>query len=162
MEGEAIVGVAGQTDNQKFERVKISMVGLNIGFIVQPLFNRRNVSLAEQLSFFPVIYYEQNNFSGPRPSTKPLIINTLWLRVGTDEPEAEGRNVFFAGFGAALAITTPRTGDKVTPMIGVGMRRWSARQLGFEISVQCGLRQLGRTTCQLPVTSLWPFGGVRD
>ena len=161
MEGEAIVGLAGQNDNQKFDKLQISPVGLNIGFIVQPLFGRRNVSLAEQVSFFPVIYYERDNpfdpSSGP-PRTNPLIINSLWLRVATDEPEAEDRNVFFAGFGLGLAVTTPRDGDKVSPMIGVGMRRWFPRQLGFELSLQCAVLQLGRTVCQMPITSVWPFG----
>ena len=164
MEGEAIVGLAGQNDRQLFEKLRISPVGLNIGFIVQPLFGRRNISLAEQVSFFPVIFYERLTPAiggqGDAPRTNPLIINTLWLRVATSEPEAENRNVFFAGGGFGLAVTTPRDGDKITPMIGVGMRRWFPRQLGFEISLQCGLMQLGRTACQLPITSLWPFGNA--
>ena len=162
MEGEAVVGIAGQNDRQLFEKLRISPVGLNIGFIVQPLFGRRNISLAEQVSFFPVIYYERDDprigGSGDPPRSNPLIINTLWFRFGTGEPEAEDRNVYFAGFGLGLAVTTPRDGDKVSPMIGIGMRRWFPRQLGFEISLQCGVLQLGRTACQLPVTSLWPFG----
>jgi hypothetical protein len=161
MEGEAIVGLAGQNDRQLFEKLRISPIGLNIGFIVQPLFGRRNISLAEQLSFYPVIFYERADpllGGGDPPRSNPLIINTLMLRLGTDEPEAENRNVFFAGAGIGFAFTTPREGDKVSPMFGVGMRRWFPRQLGFEISLQCAVLQIGRTACQLPISSLWPFG----
>jgi hypothetical protein len=92
------------------------------------------------------------------PRTNPLILNALWLRVGTDEPEIENKFVFFAGAGVSAAISTPREGHKVAPMFGVGVRRWFARQVGMELSLQCTALQIGRTTCQMPITSLWPFG----
>ena len=162
-EGEAMVGLAGQNDNQKLQRVRLSAVGLNVGFIVQPIFSKRRLSLAEQISFFPGIDYDQPqpfDTSAP-PSSKPLIINTAWARLGTTEPEAEGQNVFFIGTGVAVTITTPRDGPRISPMVGVGLRRWFARQLGVEMSLQCTLQQLGRTACQLPITSVWPFGGSK-
>jgi hypothetical protein len=162
-EGEAMVGLSGQNDRQKLERVQLSPVGLNVGFIAQPIFSRRNLSVANQVSFFPSINYDQPRpfDTLPPPSTQPLIMNTAWVRVATSEPEAEGRFVFFGGAGVGLTIATPREGTRVSPVVGVGMRRWFARQMGFEVSLQCSLQQLGRTACQLPVTSLWPFGGSK-
>ena len=162
-EGEAMIGVAGQNDTQKLERVRLSAVGINVGFIVQPIFNTRRLSLSNQLSFFPGIDYDKPvpfDTSAP-PSSNPLIINTSWARIGSHEPEAEGRFVYFAGAGVGVTIATPRVGTRISPMIGVGVRRWFARQLGLEMSLQCTARQLGRTACQVPVTSVWPFGGSK-
>lgn len=159
-EGEAIVGIIGHDDMQTIGGVRISPVGVTFGFIVQPLFRRRNVSLLEQVSFFPLSDYDrQADASGtPYPSrTNPFILNTTWLRVATGEPEAAGQNVFFAGAGLGFAIATPRDGTKATPMLTVGMRRWLRRQLGFEVAVQCGVQRIGESACFLPVTSVWPF-----
>ena len=163
MEGEAMVGLSGQNDRQKLDRVQLSPVGLNIGFIAQPIAGRRNLSIANQVSFFPSVNYEkpQPFDTLPLPKTSPLIMNTAWVRLGTSEPEAEGRFVFFGGAGVGLTLSTPREGTRVSPAAGIGMRRWFARQLGVEMSLQCTLRQLGRTVCQLPVTSVWPFGGSK-
>jgi hypothetical protein len=161
MEGEAVFGLSGQPDTRKFEKVQISPVGVNLGFIVQPLFGKRRVSLAEQISFFPVIFYERDVVVTSRstiPRTNPLIINTLWLRLAAEEPENESTNLgFFAGPGFMWAISTPRDGAKIAPMIGIGWRKWFRRQLGFEVSLQCSVPQIGRTACQLPVVSAWPF-----
>jgi hypothetical protein len=163
-EGEAMVGLAGQNDTQKADRVKLSAVGINIGFIVQPIFNLRNLSISNQLSFFPISQTDKPApfDTRPPPSTHPLIINTAWARLGTSEPEAEGQFVFFAGTGLGLTLSTPREGRRVQPMGGIGVRRWWARQLGFEMSFQCTLRELGKTACQLPITSVWPFGGSKS
>jgi hypothetical protein len=163
-EGEAMVGVTGQNDTQKLDRVQLSPIGLNIGFIVQPIFGKRTLSLSNQLSFYPSINYDRPvpfDTSAP-PSTKPLILNTTWVRLGTSEPEAEGKFVYFAGAGVGLAVATPRGGSKVSPVVGIGMRRWFSRQLGVEISVQCSLPSLGKTNCQVPLSSVWPFGGSKD
>lgn len=159
-EGEAIVGLVGQNDTEKIVGVTLSPVGLNIGFIVQPMFNNRRLSVVEQISFFPIVHYErQPSATGGLTTgrTKPLIINNLWARLSTHEPETSGQNVYFAGAGLSLAISTPRDGTKATPMLGIGMRRWFVRQRGFEISLQCGIQQVGRTACTLPITSVWPF-----
>jgi hypothetical protein len=163
-EGEAMVGLAGQNDAQKAERVQLSSVGLTIGFIVQPIFNKRNLSLSNQLSFFPLIWTDTPVpfDTRPPPSTNPLIVNTAWARLGTSEPEAEGQFVYFVGAGVGMTLATPRTGPRIQPMAGVGVRRWFARQLGFEVSFQCTLRELGKTACQVPITSVWPFGGAED
>lgn len=159
MEGEAILGLAGQNDVRQVERLRLSPVGLNIGFIVQPLFGRRSLSLVEQVSFYPVVFYERSSFFDPgAPRTNPLILNTVWFRIATNEPEEENKFVYFAGGGASFAISTPRGGDKISPMLGVGVRRWFPRQLGLELSLQCTVLQVGRTVCQLPFTSVWPFG----
>jgi hypothetical protein len=162
-EGEAMVGVAGQNDTRKADRVKLSALGVDIGFIVQPIFGLRRLSVSNQLSFFPLASTDKPRpfDTLPAPSTNPLIMNTTWARVGTSEPEAQGRFVLFAGTGLGLTISTPRHGHKLEPMAGVGVRRWFARQLGFEMSLQCTLRQLGKTACQVPITSVWPFGGVK-
>ena len=163
-EGEAMVGVTGQNDTQKLDRVQLSPIGLNIGFIVQPIFGMRTLSLSNQLAFYPSINYDRPtpfDTSAP-PSTKPLILNTAWVRLATGEPEAEGRFVYFVGAGLGLAVATPREGSKVSSVVGVGIRRWFSRQLGVEISVQCSLPTLGRTNCQIPVSSVWPFGGSKD
>ena len=162
-EGEAMVGLAGQNDTQKAERVRLSPVGISVGFIVQPIFSKRNLSLSNQLSFFPLSETDKPvRFDTlPPPSSNPLIINTAWARLGTSEPEAEGQFVLFVGTGVGLTLATPREGRRIQPMFGVGMRRWFARQLGFELSLQCTLRELGKTACQLPVTSVWPFGGAK-
>ena len=162
-EGEAMVGLAGQNDWQKLDRVQLSPVGLNLGFISQPVFNRRNMSIAEQISFFPSINYDrERSFDTlPAPSTSPLIMSTSWVRLATREPEAEGEFVFFGGAGVGLTLKTPREGTRVSPVVGIGLRRWFANQLGFEMSLQCTIQELGRTACQLPVTSLWPFGGSK-
>jgi hypothetical protein len=161
-EGEAMVGLSGQNDTQKAERVQLSPVGLNVGFIVQPIFSKRNLSLSNQLSFFPLIWTEKPVpfDTRPVPSSNPLIINTSWVRLGTSEPEAEGHFVFFGGTGVSLTLSTPREGRRIQPVFGIGMRRWWARQLGLEMSFQCTVQELGRTACQLPVTSVWPFGGT--
>lgn len=159
-EGEAFFGIVGQDDTQNLTGVKLSPVGLNIGIIVQPLFNNRRLSIAQQISFVPVILYERQTSIFGEPvvgRSKPLILNNLWARLSTDEPEATGKNVYFAGAGVSFAISTPRDGTKVTPMMGVGMRRWFVRQSGVEISLQCGLQRIGRTTCTLPIISAWPF-----
>jgi hypothetical protein len=161
MEGEAVLGLSGQPDTRKFEKVQLSPVGVNLGFIVQPLFGKRRVSIAEQLSFFPVIFYERDEIVTPRstiPRTNPLIINTVWMRLAAQEPENESTNLgFFAGPGFMWAISTPRDGAKIAPMLGIGWRRWFRRQLGVEISLQCSVPQIGRTACQLPIVSAWPF-----
>ena len=82
-EGEAMVGLSGQNDVQKLNRVQLSAVGLNVGFIVQPIFNKRNLSIADQVSFFPSINYDKPvPFDTlPPPSTNPLIMNTAWVRL---------------------------------------------------------------------------------
>jgi hypothetical protein len=163
-EGEAMVGLAGQNDTQKADRVKLSGVGVSIGFIVQPIFNVRRLSLSNQLSFYPIATTDKPvPFDTlPPPPTHPLIINTAWARLGTSEPEAEGQFVYFIGAGAGVTVATPRKGPRVQPMAGVGVRRWFARQVGFEISFQCTRRELGKTSCQLPITSVWPFGGAES
>ena len=163
-EGEAMLGMAGQNDTQRAERVKLSPIGVNIGIIVQPILNKRNLSLSNQLSFFPLTWTDKPVpfDTRPPPSTNPLILNTTWLRLGTSEPEAEGQFVYFAGTGVGMTFATPRTGRRIQPMAGVGVRRWFARQMGFEMSFQCTLRELGRTACQLPITSVWPFGGSKS
>jgi hypothetical protein len=162
-EGEAMVGLSGQNDTQKLDRVQLSGVGLTIGFIVQPIFSKRNLSVSDQLSFYPSINTDKPRpfDTSPPPSTNPLIANTTWVRLGTSEPEAEGQFVYFAGTGVGLTMSTPRAGTRISPLVGVGVRRWFKRQLGFEMSLQCTLRQLGRTACQLPITSVWPFGGSK-
>lgn len=159
-EGEAFFGIVGQNDTQMTTGVRLSPVGLNIGIIVQPLFNNRRLAIVQQISFIPVLHYQQPTsiFGAPVVGrTKPLILNNLWARLSTDEPEATGKNVYLAGVGVSLALSTPRDGTKVTPMMGIGMRRWFVRQSGLEISLQCGLRQIGRTICTLPIISAWPF-----
>ena len=160
-EGEAMVGVTGQNDVQRIDRVKLSPVGLSIGFIVQPVFGARRLSVSDQLSFYPGIDYERAPpfDTLPPPSSKPLILNTTWVRLASNEPEAEGSIVVFAGTGVSVAVVTPRSGQKVAPVIGVGIRRWFARQFGVEMSLQCTLMRLGRTACQLPITTVWPFSG---
>ena len=160
-EGEAMVGIAGQSDIQTQDRVRLSPVGINLGFIVQPIFNKRQLSLVEQVSFFPVVFFQrQTSPFGPpiQNREKPLIHNNLWVRVASGEPEEEGRFVYFGGGGMTLVVTTPRDGHKVAPMLAIGMRRWFRRQLGFEVSLQCSMPQVSNTTCVLPMTSLWPFG----
>ena len=131
MEGEALFGLSGQPDTRKFEKVQISPVGVNLGFIVQPLFGKRRVSIAEGIAFYPVIYYERDVIVTPRstvPRTNPLIINTTWLRVGAQEPENASTNLgFFAGTGFLWSISTPRDGAKIAPMLGIGWRRWFRR-----------------------------------
>ena len=163
-EGEAMVGLAGQNDTQKADRVKLSGLGVSMGFIVQPIFSKRNLSLSNQLSFFPIATTDKPVpfDTQPPPPTHPLILNTAWVRLGTSEPEAEGQFVYFIGAGATVAVSTPRKGERLQPMAGVGVRRWFARQLGFEISFQCTRRELGKTSCQLPLTSVWPFGGTKS
>jgi hypothetical protein len=164
MEGEAMVGVTGQNDTRKRDRVRLSGVGLDVGFIAQPIAGHRNLSIANQLAFYPSIDYDKPvpfDTLAP-PNTSPLVLNTTWIRVGTSEPEAEGTNVFFLGAGLGLSVFTPRSGNKISPMGGVGMRRWFGRQMGFEISVQCSVLEMGKTWCQLPVTSLWPFHGTKN
>jgi hypothetical protein len=160
-EGEAIVGLVGQDDLGKLNGVKILPVGINIGFIVQPAFGMRNLSVVEQISFFPLSHYDRqrNPLLPPPPPgrTNPFILNTTFLRLATSEPEAPGGNVYFAGVGFGFALTTPRDGTKATPMLSVGMRRWFQRQMGLEVSIQCGTARVGRTMCFLPVTSVWPF-----
>jgi hypothetical protein len=162
-EGEAMVGVSGQNDVQRLDRVRISGVGLNLGFIVQPIFSKRALSLSNQLSFFPSINYDRPTplDTQPPPNTHPLILNTTWVRLGTSEPEAEGQFVYFAGAGVGVSLASPRQGSRVAPMAGVGIRRWFGRQLGVEMSLQCTAPQLGRTACQLPISSVWPFGGSK-
>jgi hypothetical protein len=160
-EGEAMVGIAGQSDFQMQDRVRLSPVGVNLGFIVQPIFSNRKLSLVEQVSFFPVVFFQrQTSVHSPAVQNreKPLIYNALWMRLASGEPEEEGKFVYFAGGGMSLAIATPRDGHKVAPMVAIGMRRWFRRQLGFEFSLQCSVPQVGNTTCVLPMTSLWPFG----
>ena len=160
-EGEAVVGIAGQTDTQLLDRVRLSPVGLNIGFIVQPIFNNRRLSIVEQLSFFPVVFFQRQTSPFGQPiqnREQPLIHNNLWMRVATGDPEEEGKFVYFAGGGASLAVVTPRDGHKVAPMIAIGTRRWFRRQIGFEMSLQCSIPQVANTTCVLPISSLWPFG----
>jgi hypothetical protein len=161
-EGEAMVGLAGQNDTQKADRVKLSRVGISVGFIVQPIFSTRNLSLSNQLSFYPIATTDKPApfDTQPPPPTHPLIINTAWARLGTSEPEATGRFVYFIGAGLGVSVATPREGKRIQPMAGVGIRRWFSRQLGFEISFQCTQRELGKTSCQLPVTSVWPFHGA--
>ena len=163
-EGEAMVGLAGQNDTQKLDRVRLSGVGISIGLIVQPIFSKRNLSLSNQLSFFPSIDYDKPRpfDTQPPPNTSPLITNTTWVRLGTSEPEAEGQFVYFLGTGVGLTMSTPRAGTRVSPVLGLGARRWFKQQLGFEISLQCTVQQLGRTACQLPITSVWPFGGSKN
>jgi hypothetical protein len=160
-EGEAIVGLAMQNDVQKVEGLRLSPVGINVGFIAQPLFGSRRISVVNQLSLFPIMFYERRvtPFAPPTSApNKPLILNTLWARWSTDEPEIEGKYVYFAGGGVSLALVTPRSGHKVAPVGSIGMRRWFRRQRGVEVSVQCGGLQIGRTTCVVPVTTVWPFG----
>ena len=163
-EGEAMVGLAGQNDTQKLDRVQLSGVGLNIGFIAQPIFGKRNLSISDQISFFPAINYDKPvPFDpNPPPSTNPLIINTFWVRLGTSEPELEGQFVYFVGTGVAMTASSPRSGSRIQPMGGVGVRRWFGRQLGVELSLQCTLKQLGRTACQVPITTLWPFRAAKS
>jgi hypothetical protein len=79
------------------------------------------------------------------------------VRMSTHEPETSGQNVYFAGAGLSATILTPRHGTKATGLLAVGFRRWFARQVGFEVSLQCGVQKLGNTYCQLPLTSVWPF-----
>ena len=160
-EGEAVLGIAGQNDTRQITGVRLSPVGLNIGFIVQPIFGKRRLSLVEQLSFFPVVHYvrQESPFVPPNPvREQPLIHNNLWMRVASGDPEEEGQMVYFAGGGMSLAVATPREGHKVAPMLSLGMRRWFRRQLGVEASLQCSAFRLGETVCVLPVTTLWPFG----
>ena len=162
-EGEAMVGLSGQNDTKKLDRVQLSGVGLNIGFIAQPLFGRRNLSISDQISFFPAINYDRPvPFDpNPPPSSNPLIINTAWVRLATSEPELEGQFVYFVGTGVAATMSSPRTGRRISPMGGIGIRRWFGRQLGVELSFQCTLRQLGRTACQVPIATLWPFRNAK-
>jgi hypothetical protein len=159
-EGEAIVGVIGQHDTQLVSGVRLSPVGLNIGFIVQPMFGSRRVAVVEQISFFPITHYQKqtNPFGEPyNARTNPFILNTLWLRLSSGIPESSGRNMFFAAGGLGVAVSTPRDGHKLSPMISIGARRWLQRQVGFEVALQCGALEIGRTWCVLPVTSTWPF-----
>jgi hypothetical protein len=163
MEGEAMVGITGQNDTQKRDRVQLSGVGLSVGFIAQPIAGHRRLSIANQLAFYPSFNYDKPvpfDTLAP-PNTSPLVLNTTWVRIGSGEPEGDGHNVYFAGAGLGLSVFTPRSGNKVSPMGGVGMRRWFGRQMGFEVSLQCSVLRLGRTWCQLPVTSLWPFHGTK-
>jgi hypothetical protein len=160
-EGEAIVGIAMQNDMQKFDGLRLSPMGLNVGVIVQPLFGSRRIAVVDQLSLFPILHYERqaSPFVPPTDApNRPLILNTLWARWSTDEPEVEGKNVFFLGGGLSFAVVTPRDGHKMAPVFSIGGRRWLKRQRGVEVSLQCGGLQVGRTACVLQVTSVWPFG----
>lgn len=159
-EGEAFFGIVGQNDTHQITGVTLSPIGLNIGLIVQPLFSNRRLAIVQQISFVPVVHYERQTsiFGTPivgRP--KPLILNNLWARLSTDEPEVTGKNVYFAGGGVSFALSTPRDGTKATAMLAIGARRWFIRQSGLEVSLQCGVQQIGRTVCTLPIISAWPF-----
>lgn len=159
-EGEAILGIVSQNDVRKETGVRLSPVGLNIGFIVQPVMSHRRLSVVEQLSFYPIAHYERqmSPFGTPFAGRmNPLVLNALWMRLSTHEPETSGQNVYFAGAGLGVAISTPRDGTKATGMLAVGMRRWFARQVGLEVSLQCNVQKIGNTLCQLPVTTVWPF-----
>lgn len=159
-EGEAFFGIVGQDDTRELNSVKLSPIGLTIGVIVQPVFSNRRLSIVQQISFVPVIRYVRQTiiFGAPVDDrSKPLILNNLWARIATDEPEVTGTNIYFAGAGVSFALSMPRDGAKLTPMLGIGMRRWFVRQSGVEISLQCGLQRIGRTTCTLPIISAWPF-----
>jgi hypothetical protein len=160
-EGEALVGVVYQNDIHMIGGARLSPVGLSIGVIAQPAFGKRRLGFVQQLSYVPVIEYDQRLTQFGEQilvSKNPLVVGSTWMRMATSEPELEGQNVFFAGAGVAYTILTPRAGSKITPMISIGARRWWARQLGLEISVQCGFARLGRTACLVPVTTAWPFG----
>jgi hypothetical protein len=164
-ETELMLGIGFQNDVAERGGVRLSPLGMSGGFIIQPVFGNRRAAVIEQLSLFPVSKFEREPIiAGVRSTTtefdrpKPLIVNTIMIRLATKEPELSRELTWFGGAGITTVLTTPRTGTRLTPLLMAGARIWWDRQFGLEASIQCGLWRVGETACVLPITTLWPVG----
>lgn len=102
-------------------------------------------------------YYVQdatnrNGFSTPDPAgTDPdrgLLLGTAALRV--EMPRIAATSLF-VGAGEAFAISTPRPGDRASPMVEVGLHPKFDARASVRLGVQYFLNRVGETRVQVPI-----------
>lgn len=147
------VGFAYQSGGHLVRDVQHFPLGPNVGLGLHgPLANGFDWGVGVEAAYYVQDATNRNGFSTPDPAgTDPdrgLLLGTAALRIETPRVAATS---LFVGAGEAFAISSPRPGDRSSPMVEVGVHPKFDTRASVRFGVQYFVNRVGETRVQVPI-----------
>jgi hypothetical protein len=148
------LGFGFQSGRQLVRDVQHFPLGPRVGLGLQgPIGGGFDWGVAADAGYYVQDATNRNGFTLPDPAgTDPdraLILGTAALRIET--PRVVTTSLFVAA-GEAFAITTPRPGDRASPMIEIGLHPKFDARASVRVGVQYFVNRVGETRVQIPIS----------
>jgi len=148
------LGFAYQSGRQLVREVQHFPLGPHIGVGLQgPIGAGFDWGVMADVAYYVQDATNQNGFSLPNPAGRDpdrnLMLATLAIRA---ETPAVATTSLFVAVGQAVAVSTPRPGDRSSPLIEFGLHPKFDTRASVRLGVQYFLNRVGETRVQIPIS----------
>jgi hypothetical protein len=148
------LGFAFQSGRKLVRGVQHFPLGPRLGLDVQgPMPNGFEWAVAADAAYYVQDATNRNGFVPQGPDgidpDGSLTLGTASVRL--ESPRAMATSLFVAG-GEAFAVTTPRPGDRASPLVEVGLHAKFDARASVRAGYQYFLNRIGETRFQIPIS----------